>query len=107
MTGVVIKILAAVAVCACFAVVLNAQKAEYSFLLSLGCGAIVLAAVIDNVLPSVTRLKTVFNNAGGLSVYFSVALKALGISYLTGFIADTCRDHGQSSLAAKAELAGK
>ena len=39
--------------------------------------------------------------------YFSVALKAIGIGYITGFIADACRDGGQASLAGKAELAGK
>ena len=39
--------------------------------------------------------------------YFKVALKALGIGYVTSFIADTCRDSGQTSLASKAELAGK
>ena len=39
--------------------------------------------------------------------YFKVALKALGIGYITSFAADSCRDAGQSALASKAELAGK
>ena len=33
--------------------------------------------------------------------------KSLGITYLTVFAADTCRDAGQNSLAAKVELAGR
>ena len=41
------------------------------------------------------------------SDYFKVALKALGIGYITTFIADSCRDAGQANLAIKAELAGK
>ena len=34
-------------------------------------------------------------------------VKALGIAYISEFAADTCRDFGQSALAAKAEFAGK
>ena len=107
MTAFLIKVLAAVTICACFGVALNTQKPEYSFLLSIVCGASVVLALLDTLLPSVTRLKSLFEKAEGVSAYFSFALKALGIGYLTGFIADTCRDFGQSSLAAKAELAGK
>ena len=107
MTAFLIKALSAVAICACFAVALNTQKPEYSFLLSIACGVAVILAVLDTVLPSVTRIKVLFEKADGATSYFSFALKALGIGYLTGFIADTCRDFGQSSLALKAELAGK
>lgn len=39
--------------------------------------------------------------------HFYVALKALGICVITGFIADVCRDAGQTALANKAELAGR
>ncbi|MFQ8952752.1 MAG: SpoIIIAC/SpoIIIAD family protein [Oscillospiraceae bacterium] len=35
-----------------------------------------------------------------------MALKALGIGYITGFIADACRDGDRQALR-KAELAGK
>ena len=39
--------------------------------------------------------------------YFKIALKAVGIAYITDFIADASRDAGQTSIASKAELAGK
>ena len=39
--------------------------------------------------------------------YFKVALKALGIGYVTGFAADICRDAGQTSLASITETVGR
>ena len=56
---------------------------------------------------SYSVLKGYIEDYGIETEYFKVAIKALGIGYITSFIADACRDSGQSSLAAKAELAGK
>ena len=53
------------------------------------------------------KMQPVLEEYGIKTEYFKVALKALGIGYITSFIADACRDSGQTSLAAKAELAGK
>ena len=36
-----------------------------------------------------------------------VTLKAVGIAYITDFVADACRDAGLASVASKAELVGK
>lgn len=38
---------------------------------------------------------------------FEVLIKSLGITYLTVFTAELCRDFGQNSLAVKVETAGK
>ena len=107
MTATLIKALAVLIITAGLIVTFGAQKNEYAFLLSLACSAVVIISVLDTVLPQLTFLKSEFLKAGGAGSYFAVALKALGISYITGFVADTCRDFGQSALAAKAELAGK
>ena len=107
MTAFLIKVLAIAAISASFALVFMPQKSEYSYILSLAGGALILIIILESVMPSVIRLKSVFENSGGISGYFSLALKALGIAYLAGFVSDTCRDFGQSALASKAELAGK
>jgi stage III sporulation protein AD len=57
--------------------------------------------------PSIHKIKELLSKLGELSKYFIIAFKALGISYITGFVSDTCKDFGHSALAAKAELAGK
>ena len=107
MTAVLIKVLGIVMVTAILALTVGAQKPEYGFMLCLAGGTAAVMILVKTVLPQAnTFISAIENNYGTVS-YFFVAVKALGISYLTGFIADTCRDFGQSALAAKAELAGK
>ncbi|MBR5922223.1 MAG: hypothetical protein IKZ59_00350 [Clostridia bacterium] len=107
MTATVAKALAIVLISAVMVLSLTAQKGEFAFLVSLAAGAVVILQLINWVLPYIDTLETAFKKAGGISGYFTVSLKALAISYVTGFAADTCRDFGQSALAAKAEFAGK
>ena len=106
MTAVLIKSLAVLLITATLALTVGTHKPEYAFMLCLAGGGAVMLFIFGTLLPQVNTLKKAAESISG-TAYFSVALKALGISYLTGFIADTCRDFGQSSLAAKAELAGK
>ena len=107
MTAVFAKALALLLLSAALVLTIGAQKAEMGFLLSLAIGAVIILQLIFWVLPYVDTLDSAFRRTGGATIYFTVALKALGISYLTGFAADTCRDFGQTALASKAELAGK
>lgn len=106
MTAAVVKAMAVLLITAMLALNIGTHRPEYAFILCLAGGGAVLLSVLGAVLPQVNALKSAVDNVSGTE-YFSVALKALGISYITGFVADTCRDFGQSSLAAKAELAGK
>ena len=106
MTAVLVKSLAILLVAACLVLCISAHKPEYAFLLSLATGGAVIILIARELLPHLNTARSALDGIPG-STYFSVALKALGISYLSEFIADTCRDFGQSSLAGKAEFAGK
>ncbi|MBO4433812.1 MAG: hypothetical protein J5852_09820 [Clostridia bacterium] len=106
MTTFVIKALAILFITAVLVLIINLKAPEYAFLLSVSGGGAVMILVISELLPHINTLRSTVYSIPG-STYFSLALKALGIAYLSEFIADTCRDFGQSSLAAKAELAGK
>lgn len=103
----VTKILAVCFVAAVLIVLLRQYKSEYGILISAAAGIAVLLILFDSILPAVGRMQELIEKSGASAGYFKTALKALGIAYITGFVADTCRDFGQSSLAAKAELAGK
>lgn len=107
MTAIFLKVLAVLLLAASAVLAIGQHKQEYAFLLSLSCGAAVMMLLAGQINPHITYLKSAFEKAGGAASCFTVALKALGLSYLTGFVADTCRDFGQSALAAKAEFAGK
>ena len=107
MTAVLIKALIVLIITAGLTLTVGAQKPEYAFLISLSSGVVILLSVLDAVLPAVSQIKAVFVKSGGAVSFLSLPLKALGIAYITDFAADTCRDFGQSALAAKAEFAGK
>lgn len=103
----IFKILAICLISAVLAIVLKQQKGEYALIVALSGGAVVTLYVLKGVWTPIEYIKARLLSCGVKTEYFAVALKALGIGYVTGFIADACRDSGQASLAAKAELAGK
>ncbi len=103
----IFKILAICIITAVLAVVLKQQKGEYALMVALAGGTVVILYIIKGLLSPIEYINDRLLKSGINTEYFAVALKALGISYVTGFIADICRDSGQASLASKAELAGK
>lgn len=102
-----IKIIVVIVIAAVFATVLRTRLPEYSLLLVLTVVCLALLPVLNNLLGGIVKLKELYNLSGNSGVYFTVALKALGIAYITGFAADVCRDFGLSALAQTAEIAGK
>ena len=107
MTADVFKITALCLVAAAFCVILRQKNAEYALLVSIAAGIAVTAVVLNNLSSPLKSFSQALGSYGIKGEYFKVALKAVGIGYVTDFIADACRDSGQTSLAAKAELAGK
>ncbi len=102
-----VKILGICLIAATLCVLLRQYKAEYALLIGLLSGSIILAFLVGQIVPAFASLKVFLGRFGLETFYFSVALKAVGIGYITQFIADTCRDAGQSAIASKAEFAGR
>ena len=107
MSNLFFKILILCLTTAVFAVVLKPKSSEYAFLITVATGVIIGVTLIKNIAEPIKAIGESFSKYGIESDCFKVALKAVGIGYITSFIADACRDCGQSSLALKAELAGK
>ena len=82
-------------------------RQEYAFFISVAAIIGILLFLFTLLLPTFEEIKLLIQKAGIKTEYFKTAIKALVISYLTEFTADTCRDCGQSALASKAELTGK
>ncbi len=102
-----LKIIGMCLIAAGAAVMLNQYKKEYAAAISVGLGCMILLAVLSAVLPAFSVISGYLDSAGVNGKYFLTAVKAVAIGYLSQFAADTCRDFGQSAIAAKAELAGK
>ena len=82
-------------------------RPDFALTVSIACAVTVLLLLFNTLLPAINSLKGLITKIKPAATYFGIALKALGIAYISGFAADVCRDFGQSSLASKAEFAGK
>lgn len=89
------------------AVLLKNYKPEYALTVAVVAGIVVFVTALLSVVGSLGRLRSLIENTGIEMSYFKVAFKALGICVVTGFVADICRDFGQTSLASRAEFVGK
>lgn len=107
MTEQLFKILAICLITAVLCVILKQRNSEYALFITLAAGIVIVGIVFKNIAGSVAAVGHMLNGYGVETEYFKVALKALGIGYITSFAADACRDAGQTALATKAELAGK
>lgn len=101
------KILALCIVSAVAVIFLRQYRSEFAMLTALVSGVVIFFMLFSSVRQTLGGFYELFQDNAQISYCFKIALKALGISYLTCFAADMCRDFGQHSLAAKAELAGK
>lgn len=107
MTAELFKILAICLTATAFCTILRQKSGEYALLVAVAAGVCISVILLKNIVTPINVIKDKLNEYGVESEYFKVALKAVGIGYVTSFIADSCRDSGQTSLAAKAEFAGK
>ncbi len=89
------------------AVVLRSQRPELAMCLSLAAGVAVVALLLGQLMPLVASMRRMLSMTAVPSTYFGVVLKAAGVCLLTQLTADTCRDAGETALAAKAELVGR
>ncbi len=99
---------AAVAVIAAFlAALLRRSNPEQAMAVTLIAGMVLLSAVLGYVLPLLGNIRDMLEQSGLSGEYIQILFKALGVSVITQLAADACRDAGEQSMAAKAELAGK
>ncbi len=87
--------------------ILKPKSSEYAFLVSLAAACVALLFILSLLNNKIADIKNTIEELGVDTEYFTVALKAVGIGYITSFVAESCKDAGQNAMAAKAELAGK
>ena len=75
---------------------------------------LVLASCLVIILYSVTRIRTIIGTLEELirlvnleDVYLQILIKIIGITYLSEFASDICRDTGYASVAGQIQIFGK
>ena len=107
MSEVLLKILAVCLIAAAVAVTLKPKAPEYAMFVSIAAAIIISGILIGAISSAINEFDSLLQKYGLETEYFKIAVKALGIGYITGFVADSCRDCGQAILASKAEFGGK
>lgn len=89
------------------ALILRRMKPEFAIALALCCGAVMLLLTLPGIAQIIDGI-TAFTAKGRVSSATTAALlKITGVSLLTDFAARTCRDAGETGIAAHTELAGR
>lgn len=92
---------------AILAVTLKQTTPNFSVMLALITGIIILITVCVS-LPTVTsKIESLMNSTGVNTEYITVLLKSVGICFICQFSSDICKDAGYNALSGKVELAGK
>lgn len=87
-------------------IVIRRTNSEIALVASAVAGVLVFSYILGGILPFFDFIKGLAND-NGLSAYFTIMLKALGISACCRIGSEICRDSGENALASKVELAGK
>ena len=97
MNDTLFKILGLCLVAAVLCIVVNQKSQEYGLLIAVATGVCIALMLLKNIAAPIILIREQLEEYGVESEYFKVALKAVGIGYITSFIADACRDCGQTS----------
>lgn len=82
-------------------------RPDVAMILSLAISIYILFLVLGRVSAVIETIAGIAGRAGVSNLYLNTVIKVIGVSYITGFTADLCRDSGEGALATKVELAGK
>ena len=102
-----LKISAVALVGAILCIYLKKYREEYAMLISICTGVVIFGVALPYLKDFISSVR-IFADMGGISgEYFVPMVKVVGISYITGYCSELCRDAGEGALAAKLEMAGK
>lgn len=100
-----ISVIAIVAIS--LSLMLKRDRPEFSLLISVGAGVIIIANVFPVMGNALALILDISDISGINSEYIVLIIKSCVIAMITGTVAATCRDCGFSSIALKMEIAGR
>ncbi len=102
-----IKIAAIGVAAAILAAWVKTIKAEYAVWILLAAGIFLGLSALLKLETIVAELQFLQAYVSGYGSYFKILIKIIGITYLSEFSSDLCKDAGASTLASQVELFGK
>ena len=92
---------------AVLSITVKQYKPELSIGIGIITGIIIFFSVAEGISEIFLDISEIMYKSGVSQGYLAAVLKVVGISYVTQFSAEVCRDSGQGAIASKLEIAGK
>ena len=80
---------------------------EQSIMLAVIACTVIMGFVVINVSPVLSFISDMYLMCGLDQKYSSIIFKSIGISYITKFACDICKDCGENGLSTAVEISGK
>lgn len=103
----ILKIAAVGIIGAVAAVTVKNWRPELAATVSIAAGIVLLFGIAGNFLEILYRFDKILTECGIAQEYVGLVIKLIGITYITKFACELCRDCGENAIAVKIELAGK
>lgn len=88
-------------------IILKQTRPEFALFVGIAGMILIFIMSLEQVGKIIELIKELSNSAGMPSTFINVILKIIGISYITEFAANTCKDAGETAMASKIQFAGK
>ncbi len=100
--------IAGVILCEIFVYTLLRQiKPEFAIISQVASVTLLMFMIGDELRDALSVFSSFFSQTGVTAEYIPVLFRVLGISLITQFSSDMCKDAGENALATKVEFAGK
>ncbi len=104
----IIKLCGIAIIAAIFNIMIRRERPEFAFAVSTVSGVILLLCAVSALSPVLDFIREMSLSVSQDYVgYFSLMMKALGVSVIVSAASDSCRDMGETGAAKKLEFAGK
>lgn len=90
-----------------FAIQFRGQKTEYEVLVCICGGVIILGFALNKMSGIMRGIRQIQSYSGMDNTHYLILMKIIGITYLSEFASDICKDTGHASVGNYVELAGK
>ncbi len=88
-------------------IVLKNTKREFAFILTLCSSILLFGIVVNDFINVINKIYLISGEISGLEPYISLMVKILGVTLITQFVVDLCRDSGENTLASQTEITSK
>lgn len=82
-------------------------KSEYATLIMVSASLIILGIGISKISQVISIINQICSEYGFSAEYIGVLIKIVGITYISEFASDICKDNGFNALASQVQIFGK